>query len=527
MIKLLDCTLRDGGYINNWQFGRKEINRIASCLVNSGMDIIEMGFLTNLPRTDNDSLFGSCEEIDRACPNKGRSLIAAMIALGEMEMDPVSLPSRSECGLDMVRITFHRDEEEIDRAIRYAKCLMDKGYMVCMQPVGTISYTDSALLELMEKINDLSPYAFYLVDTLGSFYNADLMRLITLVDNSLDKGIKLGFHSHNNLQMSFSNAQKIIEYESDREFIIDSSLFGMGRGAGNLCTELIAKYTNDIGLTSYNLASILDAIDNFIYPIYLKTGWGYNPHYYMSAIHKCHPNYGAHLMNRQTLTMNTVNMLLQALPSDKKHIFDRSLIDELYLDAQRNSVNDDEAKRIISDVTKGRKVLILAPGASVKRRKDEITAFISENDPIIISVNVDFEDIKEDFIFISNKKRMLSLDYENCDGRIIATSNLSALTDKFLTVDYESLCDTSYAERDNAGMMLLRLLSSLGVPKVYLAGFDGFTTKGQSNYFTDKLVNTASDREVYEKNRAISKQIKKIKEAMDVVFLTPSAYDEK
>jgi glutaredoxin 2 len=71
------------------------------------------------------------------------------------------------------------------------------------------------------------------------------------------------------------------------------------------------------------------------------------------------------------------------------------------------------------------------------------------------------------------------------------------------------------------------LLSSLGVPKVYLAGFDGFTTKGQSNYFTDKLVNTASDREVYEKNRAISKQIKKIKEAMEVVFLTPSAYDEK
>lgn len=526
-VSLLDCTLRDGGYINSWQFGQKEINKIARRLVKAGIDIIEMGFLTDLPHTSDYSLFSSCEEIDLACPDKGDSLLAAMIALGEKEIDPVVLPNKCECGLDIVRITFHRDEKEIERAISYAKCLMDKGYKVCMQPVGTIAYSDAALLALVEKMNELSPYAFYLVDTLGSLYNDDLLRLIFLVDNNLSSGIRLGFHSHNNLQMSFSNAQKIIDCKSDREFIVDSSLYGMGRGAGNLCTELIAKYTNDIGVSSYNITNILDAIDNYIYPIYLKSSWGYNAHYYMAATHKCHPNYASYLMNKQTLTMNTVNLLLQNLPKDKRHIFDKSLIDELYHNMQKCPTDDQETRKAIKEIIKDRPVLLLAPGSSVKQKRDEINTFIESKKPVIISVNVDFEDIDEDFIFISNNKRMLSLDYDKYQGKIIVTSNLSALNEKFLMVDYEKLCDKSYSEPDNAGMMLLRLLSSLGVTKSYLAGFDGFFANSKSNYFTDKMVSTASDEEINEKNRSIANQITKIKEAMEIEFLTPSAYDEK
>lgn len=524
-ISLLDCTLRDGGYINNWQFGNKEIKKISRRLVKAGIDIIEMGFLTDLPHTKNDSLFGNCEEIDLACPDKGDSLLAAMIALGEKEINPASLPSKADCGLDIVRITFHKSDVEINRAISYAKCLMEKGYKVCMQPVGTIAYSDYDLLALIEKINNLSPFAFYLVDTLGSLYNADLLRLIYLADNNLSPSIKLGFHSHNNLQMAFSNAQRIIEHYSDREFIIDCSLYGMGRGAGNLCTELIAKYTNNIGLSSYDIASILDAIDNYIYPIFVKNSWGYNAHYYMAAIHKCHPNYASYLMNKQTLTMNTVNLLLQNLPKDKRHIFDKSLIEQLYLNMQSNIINDDATRDYIAKSIEGRDVLILAPGASAEQCKNEINRFIETKNPIVISVNIDFESYNEDFIFISNNKRMLSFDYDKYNGKIIVTSNLSALNNDFLKVDYKRLCDNDYSEPDNAGMMLLRLLSSLGLEKAYLAGFDGFSSNNKSNYFTDKMVSLVDDNEAYNKNLCICKQLKKIKQDMDIEFITPSIYD--
>lgn len=526
-VLLLDCTLRDGGYINNWQFGNREIKKITRRLVKAGIEIIEMGFLTDLPHTENDSLFSSCAEIDSVCPDKGDSMLAAMIALGEKEINPSILPNKSECGLDIVRITFHRNESEINRAISYAKCLMEKGYKVCMQPVGTIAYSDAALLSLIEKINELSPYAFYLVDTLGSLYNADLLRLIYLADNNLAQDIKLGFHSHNNLQMSFSNAQRIIEHHSEREFIIDCSLYGMGRGAGNLCTELIAKYTNDIGISSYDIANVLDAIDNFIYPIYLSAPWGYNAHYYMAAVHKCHPSYASYLMNKQTLTMNTINILLQNLPKDKRHIFDKSLIDSLYYNMQKRFVNDDEARNEILSTLKGKEILILAPGATVKKCKDEIKAFIKEREPVVISVNIDLEDYNEDYIFISNNKRMLALDYDKYDGKIIITSNLSALNDSFITVDYEKLCNSSYDEPDNAGMMLLRLLSSLGVPGVNLAGFDGFASNIKSNYFTDKMISLVDDEDARKKNASIRKQLKDIKRSMEIKFITPSIYENE
>ncbi|MFR7384805.1 MAG: hypothetical protein ACLUTO_10770 [Anaerostipes sp.] len=88
---------------------------------------------------------------------------------------------------------------------------MDKGYEVFMQPVGTTSYSDVELLNLFERINEMKPYAFYLVDTLGKLYAKQLLKLFYLADDNLDEDITIGYHSHNNLQLSFSNAQQLIQ----------------------------------------------------------------------------------------------------------------------------------------------------------------------------------------------------------------------------------------------------------------------------------------------------------------------------
>ena len=246
-IKILDCTLRDGGYINNWNFGKKNIETITKNLADAGVDVIEIGFLTDKPHSQDDSLFTTTKDLEDVSKNKKSSLLAGMIALGEKEINPLKLDDASKSGLDVVRITFHNDASEIDRAISYANILHSKGYKVCMQPIGTTSYTDKDLVALVKKINGLKPYAFYLVDTLGTLYKDSLLHFVEIIDKNLDPSIKLGFHSHNNLQMSFSNAQQLIEYPSKREFMIDSSLYGMGRGAGNLCTELVTRYLNERG----------------------------------------------------------------------------------------------------------------------------------------------------------------------------------------------------------------------------------------------------------------------------------------
>lgn len=524
-IQILDCTLRDGGYVNGWHFGKECIHNICENLVKAGINIIEVGFLTDMPHTADDSLFSNAAELESIVANKKESLFAGMIALGEKELDATKLGTSKETGLDIVRITFHGEEAEIQKALNYAEILMKKGYKVCMQPIGTTFYTDSDLVALINKVNKIKPFAFYLVDTLGTLYKDELLRFIGLIDKHLEQGIKLGFHSHNNLQMSFSNAQTLADYETKREFIVDSSLYGMGRGAGNLCTELIARYLNDTNKASYFLTPILDCIDNDIFPLSMKYSWGYNVHYYMSAIHNCHPNYAAYLMNMQTLTMNEVNLLLQNLPKEKRHIFDKRLIEDLYHNFQNNYIDDENAVEKLCENIGERDVLVLAPGSSLLEYGKSIKKHIESKNPIVIAINSVPEMFNPDYVFVSNRKRLLALNYDKNNSKIIVTSNLPKLTDDFIQVDYNSLCDSEFEQDDNAGMMLIRLLSNIGKKKVELAGFDGFSSNANANYFVDTIADHSTTEIADKKTVDIANQLSKIMKAMKIKFLTPSKYE--
>ena len=525
-VKILDCTLRDGGYVNSWNFGKNAINAISKNLADAGVDIIEIGFLTDLPHSEDDSLFSSAEELSDIVKAKQGSMLAGMIALGEKEISPFKLADSGISGLDVIRITFHNSEAEISRAITYAEVLRAKGYKVCMQPVGTTSYSDEELVGLIKKINNLQPYAFYLVDTLGTLYKDELMHFVELIDKNLSASVRLGFHSHNNLQMSFSNAQLLSEYKTDREIIIDSSLYGMGRGAGNLCTELITRYLNESHDKKYDLVHILDAIDNQIYPLSLKFSWGYNAHYYMSAIHNCHPNYASYLMNMQTLTMNEVNLILQNLPKDNRHIFNKQLIESLYLNFQKNNQGVQNTTNTLSQTTNDEEVLVIAPGHTLLDYKDTINAYIQKNHPVVVSINTVPENFDVDYLFVSNRKRLMGLNYDKPLPQIIITSNLPKLTDEYICVDFDTLCDPEFEQPDNAGMMLLRLMVNLGMKKAILAGFDGFDVNSSTNYYTSSIADHNTSAEAVRKNQDIAEQIQKISESIKVEFLTPSKYEE-
>lgn len=523
-IKLLDCTLRDGGYINNWDFGESVIPKIIGGLSETGIDIIEVGFLTNPEHTRDQSLYSSCAELDKVCSENRHSLIAAMIALGEKELDPSLLPDSSETCLDIVRITFHKTDTEIERAISYAKCLMEKGYRVCMQPVGTTTYSDYELLELIKKVNDLKAYAFYLVDTLGTLYGKELTRMLYLIDNNLSAEICLGFHSHNNLQMSFADAQEIVNFNSDREFIVDCSVFGMGRGAGNLSTELIIEYINKQHGSEYDIDPILAITDDYIHPIYLTAPWGYSVHYYLAALWFCHPNYASYLLNKQTITMKDVSSILSALPAERRHIYDKDLIRKLYSDFQSRHDNSSDDLAELGKTLCDREILAIAPGRTVKTNVEDIRKFVSEKKPMIFSINTSFEDIPVDFVFVSNKKRLPNISAGG-SCRMITTSNLP-YTDGAICVDYELLSNASSDEQDNSGMMLLRLLKKVGAQRVYLAGFDGFSGDPQSNYYSPRMINSVNRDALDAKNASIKSQLAELKKEMEIVFITPSIYNE-
>lgn len=207
-VAVLDCTLRDGGYVNDFDFSKNTIKTIIAKLGKAHMDVIECGFLKNIEYDENKSLYSDVDQITPLiAPKKKHTMYVAMIVTGTIQASKI-IPRRKDT-IDGIRITFHK--KEMDEAFELGYALMDKGYEVFMQPVGTTSYSDVELLNLFERINEMKPYAFYLVDTLGKLYAKQLLKLFYLADDNLDEDITIGYHSHNNLQLSFSNAQQLIQ----------------------------------------------------------------------------------------------------------------------------------------------------------------------------------------------------------------------------------------------------------------------------------------------------------------------------
>lgn len=525
-VKFLDCTLRDGGYINQWKFGRDTIRDMLNRFSKAGVDIVECGFLTEQPKEENQSLFHSVEEINALLPKNSDSLFVAMIAIGEKEINPSALSPAVEGGLGGIRLTFH--PEEIDKAFCYGEMIQQKGYKLFMQPVGTAGYSDEDLIHLIKRVNQLNPYAFYLVDTLGTMYGKLLLRQVILADNNLASGIKIGYHSHNNLQMSFANAQKLLEYKTDRTLIIDCSASGMGRGAGNLCTELILNYYNREYETRYHVLPILEMVDKYITAISLTSRWGYSCPYFLAAAQDCHPNYASYLMSKQTVSISAVSELLDQIPPEKREQFDKHLIEHLYQKYQSHAVDDMDAIDALRQKMDGRKILILAPGKSIIAYHDKVQEAIEKENLLVISVNFIPHEYDYDLLFLTNDRRYEEMTDEIDWSRTIATSNIRDLPPEAVTVNYSALLNTSLYASDSASTMLLKLLVKCTVKEdVCLAGMDGFSDDPFSNYYSPDYAVPSYDIPLRTKNEEINVQLNKRSKELHLVFLTPSLYKIK
>ena len=209
-IKLLDCTLRDGGYVNGWNFGKHSIKEIIRDLVKAGVDIVEVGFLRKaddyLPSEDV-TRWEDVNRIKEYLPEeKGRTLFSTMCI--HDFYDTALLPEAGQCCIDMLRVTFHGYDYK--EGLAFCRRAMEKGYRISCNPINIMGYGDTELLGLLEAVNRLHPYAFTIVDTFGSMMQKDLDRLVSLVEHNLEQEILLGLHLHENLSQSFSLAQKFL-----------------------------------------------------------------------------------------------------------------------------------------------------------------------------------------------------------------------------------------------------------------------------------------------------------------------------
>ena len=476
-VAVLDCTLRDGGYVNDFDFSKNTIKTIINKLGKAHMDIIECGFLKNIEYDENKSLYSDVDQITPLItPKKKHTMYVAMIVTGTIQASKI-IPRRKDT-IDGIRITFHK--KEMDEAFELGYALMDKGYEVFMQPVGTTSYSDVELLELFERINEMKPYAFYLVDTLGKLYAKQLLKLFYLADDNLDEDITIGYHSHNNLQLSFSNAQQLIQSCGKRNIIIDGSVLGMGRGAGNLCSEILTQYINENIEYRYHTELLLELMDEYISPISYIHPWGYSAGYFLAATNNCHPNYVSFLLNKQTLNMKQIYQVLKEIPSNERSLYNEKLISGLYLKFQENEIDDKDTIHALQKMMKDKKIVVIAPGKSVTDERGKIEEYMRQEDLFVISVNSIPEYIVPDIVFISNQKRYHQLKKEqgikDLPFPVITTSNIQVSKAVQYIVNYSSLVMADEMITDNACLMLFNLLLNMGVEKTDVIGFDGYHT---------------------------------------------------
>lgn len=526
-VKVLDVTLRDGGCVNDFNFGQSYMDQILSALEASGVECIELGYLDNKKGTEQGRTQYSSEQVipqHFLKEKKPGVTYLAMMDYGKFDVD--ALKPCDGKSIDGIRLAFHKKNRNDMFAL--GRKIIDKGYKFFIQPMITLRYSDKELLELIENVNNELPDAsgFYIVDSFGEMRPNDMDRIMNLVDHNLIPSMPLGFHSHNNLQMSYSNAVSLLKFPTNRDIMLDCSIMGMGKGAGNLSTELLVEHMNLFFGKKYRTEPLLSVIDRVINRIRTEYTWGYSIEYYLSSVNHCTPSYAGHFYNKHMLPIDQVAELLSLIREDKKISFDREYAEQLYLEYNaRRSFDDSAVIERLRRQFEGKRALLIAPGKSILEAQDAIRASIAEQDTVSISLN-HFELFNTDYVFVTRQEVVEPA--LNSGAKIITTTSTANADDgRMDVIDYQKWILVDGEVQDSSGIMVLNLMAACGVSEIVLAGFDGFHVNVNKNYYDKEMVNSVTAEQAQQRNEYFRKYVAALRKRIPVTFLTESVYEEQ
>ncbi|MBP0954351.1 MAG: aldolase catalytic domain-containing protein [Oscillospiraceae bacterium] len=528
-IALLDCTLRDGGYVNDWKFGNINLISIFERLVDSGVDIIEVGFLDERRPFDKDrSIMPDSRSAGRiwgGLDKKGATVVG-MIDYGTCGIE--HLEPASESFLDGIRVIFKK--HLMHEAMDYCAKVKALGYKVFSQLVSITAYNDEELKELAELVNDVKPYAVSIVDTYGLLHPDDLLHYYEVLDENVDKNVSIGFHAHNNFQLAYANGLAFMGRETDRDILVDGTLFGMGKSAGNAPLELLAMRLNSNYGKNYNIDSMLECIEESVMEFYAVSPWGYKSFFYLCAKNRCHPNYLTYFRGKQNLSTTQIDKLLaQISPEDKKLLYDKLLAEKLYDEQADSIVPEKQSIEAFKKEIGDRPVLIIGPGKNIRLQEEKVSAFIRSNSPYVVSINYIPKNIDVHCVFVTNAKRYhdMTLTLKESNAKVLATSNVESRTTVFdFVVNRAPLLEQDEKIMDNSFLMLVKFLSGLGLTEINCAGFDGYSDR-EDNYCDPAMEYGFIKQESSHLNSHMKKRIAEFRKVMTINFITYSAYDEE
>lgn len=515
-VKVLDCTLRDGGRCFGNMWGDEAIRAISDGLAKANVDIVEIGFIWYLADgicRENISHFRNFGEIKPfLAPNQEYAIYIEYTVYKENKK---YIPEADQTGISYIRLGLTK--EEIEDATDTMNNIIDKGYKLFVQGINICSYTEEELYDFIRSINSINPYAFAIVDTFGHMDTRDMKKLYLYIDKYLNKSIAIAYHSHNNKGISLELVKTLIDVVNEkRTVIIDGTLLGIGMGAGNQKTEAVCTLLNEKKSGDYNVSILDDLIEKNIKKYRNKFFWGecelaecagntFRPPMLISYINTVYNN----------LTEEQKNMLILLCPI--QHGVGTDVVDKNVnlLERDKNRVND---FYFLSDLMKRQDVNIIAKGPSIHKRFDFVNNFINRNHGITIIINPEpdseyIEDSVDKYLFFINENALSKFGNSinrKADDKIITFQGISQKRSGIYKINIMDL----YTEPDlvfNDGVMwVLNWLYKIGFANnVNIAGFDGSDEIGITNGI---------------KVRMFGKALYKFRKKYNVNFLTDTIY---
>jgi len=331
MAMLLDCTLRDGGYTNNWAFAKEQVvDNYLACL-NAHINFCEVGFRRSKPDPEFGIWYNSTESIIQETLGdvaNDSCKIAIMAQMGTFTIDDFIPKSESLVSMVRVLIAYHckdKDDSKLDVELLHETSemvtkLKNLGYIVTVN-IGRIDkLSDDQIVQSCQALAPCAPEYLYIADTYGNLGIVKMQHILSTM-KSVYTG-KIGFHAHDNL---LNASVKTIDAMYNGCDIVDTTIGGLGRGSGNAKTELVIAHFLMSGKTTYDIFPVLEYGEKWV-----NTYKQNHVLYFITGMHSMHVNYAIHLIEKYSLTLKQCyDVLLEVVQLGKHHFFDATVLRSL------------------------------------------------------------------------------------------------------------------------------------------------------------------------------------------------------
>jgi 4-hydroxy 2-oxovalerate aldolase len=492
MVKIIDCTLRDGGYYNNWDFDIDFIQNYINGISDTGIEFSEIGYSSfYLKKTNKVGLSGN---VNISFLNKisipNNLNLGVMINLDNFELSEIKKINPVFNKLNFVRIACN-----IDNVYKLSKITpllrkFDLKIFVNLMQIDLLN--DSEISAALSIINKNHVDVFYFADSLGSMNPSKVNFFIKKIKNKINT--EIGFHPHNNKSLAFANAIYAIKNKIDW---IDATIYGMGRGAGNLKTEEITTELNNVK-KKFNIQPLYHLIKNKFENLHNEYNWGPNIFYHYSACNRIHPSYVQNILKDDRYTYDEIFQTLNFLKDIKSSNYS---FHNLNLASKKD--HSIKSSWVPYFGKRYKNILLLGGGESIKLNIDQINSFIQKQKPLVLSVNINqYVDIKKIDYFISCHESRLIFDshkYKHIHNRLIVPRSLihnsiSANFKDMNLLNYEvSFEENIFQVFDSSCILPNQLSFAYAVAILLKAGFKKINIAGFDGHVEDKLNNKDID----------------------------------